>query len=85
MTTFFERVVAATKLTPLLAPFVVRRICVNQGVDASALGPSDLARILPKLAEAVARYLEPGQVPEMRDSLERLARSAPDTPGMKSA
>lgn len=77
MSSFFDRVVAATKLTPLLAPFVVRRVCVNQGISAAELGPPELRSILPKLAEAVERYLEPARVGEMREELDRLAGSAP--------
>lgn len=76
--TFFDRVAAATKLTPLLAPFVVRRICVNQGIVATELGPSDLRKMLPKLVEAVTQYLDPALVPAMRSELDALSRTSPD-------
>ena len=85
MTGFFDRVVAATRLSPMLAPFVVRRICVNQGISATELGPAELQRILPKLAEAIERYLEPARVGEMREALDRLAASAPDSTEKASA
>jgi hypothetical protein len=75
---FLDRVVSATKLSPLLAPFVVRRICVNQGVIAAELGPAELQRILPKLLEAVGQYLEPAVLAAARADLERLARSSSD-------
>ncbi len=76
--TFLDRAVSATRLSPLLAPFVVRRICVNQGATASELGPAELQRILPKLLEAVAQYLDPAAVAAARADLERLARSPND-------
>ncbi len=72
---FLDRVVSATRLTPLLAPFVVRRICVNQGVIAADMGPAELQRILPKLLEAVAQYVDPSALLEAKAELEQLARS----------
>gem|GEM_PF-4200187 len=70
----FNRVVAATKLSPLLAPHVVRRVCVSQGLVASDLEPADLPRLVPVLAQAAARYLDPTRVPEMESALATLAR-----------
>ena len=75
---FLDRAITATKLSPLLAPFVVRRVCVNQGVTASDLGPAELQRILPKLLEAVASYVDPAALAAARADLERLARSPND-------
>jgi hypothetical protein len=75
---FLDQVVSATKLSPLLAPFVVRRICVNQGVVAAELGGAELRRILPKLLEAIGQYLDPAAVAGARADLERLARSSSD-------
>lgn len=83
--TFFDQVVAATKLNPMLAPFVVRRICVNQDVVAAELDAAQLRRIMPKLVDAVVQYLEPAKVPAMREALERLARPGADDTGRRSA
>ena len=56
--TFFDRVVAATGLNELVAPFTVSRLLVRAGVhEPRNVGPGELSAALPELERGIGVYL----------------------------
>ena len=66
---FFDRVVEASGLVEMIAPYTVRRLLVRAGVHGDDLTPETLADALPHFEEGLAVYLTG---PDLDAALERL-------------
>ena len=55
--TLFDRVVAATGLNELVAPFTVSRLLVRAGFEPSELTGDQLQQALPELEQGISVYL----------------------------
>ena len=58
----FDRVVAASGLNELVAPFTVSRLLLRADVSPEALDADALARALPELERGIRPYLTDGEV-----------------------
>lgn len=54
----FERVVQASRLNELIAPFTVSRLLTRSDVVPARLTPHDLAEALPELERGLRVYLD---------------------------
>ena len=73
---FFDRVVAASRLNETIAPFAVSRLLLRADVDPGGLTPESLARALPHLEEGIAVYLRGEDLTSARRDLRALAEAA---------
>lgn len=71
-TTFFDEVVAATGLSPLIAPFTVTRLLLRARVSGE-LDPAGLARALPEIESGLRVYLGDSEVAAALERLRALA------------
>ncbi|HWG57233.1 MAG TPA: hypothetical protein VNT58_12015 [Gaiellaceae bacterium] len=60
--TFFDDVVEASGLAPLVAPFTITRLLIRAGVTPTAVDPLGLRQALPELERGLAVYLTPEQL-----------------------
>jgi hypothetical protein len=73
----FEEVVAASRLTPRVAPFTVRRLLMRAGVvPPENVTPDELRAALPAFRDGLGVYLEDAEIPEVLSDLETLTRRA---------
>ncbi len=70
----FEAVVAASRLSRLVAPFTIRRILLTQGVFPQRMTREELGRVLPSLFQALAMSLDAESLALARRDIEKLAR-----------
>ena len=68
-----DRVVEASGLMPLIAPFTVSRLLITADVSPRDLTPADLRRALPDLERGLAVYLSDEQLEEAGRRLRQLA------------
>lgn len=73
--TLFDEVVAASGLSPLIAPFTVTRLLVRAGASPRSLDRGGLVRALPELEKGLAVYLDEAKVAEAMSRLRALAGS----------
>jgi hypothetical protein len=71
----FDRVVQATGLNELVAPFTVSRLLLRAGVEPKQLTPDDLARALPELERGISVYLSTEDCEQAMERLRALSRS----------
>ena len=55
--TFFDRVVEASGLNEVVAPFTISRLLIRADAQPDHLGPADLAKALPELEQGIRVYL----------------------------
>lgn len=70
--TFFDEVVAATGLSPLIAPFTLTRLLLSAGVSGD-LDPAGLARALDEIERGLRVYLGDADVTAAMERLKPLA------------
>jgi hypothetical protein len=70
---YFDRVVAASGLSPVIAPFTISRLLVRADVLPDDLTPADLARALPVLEEGLSVYLRGDELERARRDVRALA------------
>ena len=68
-----DRVVEASGLMPLIAPFTVSRLLITADVSPRDLTPADLRRALPDLERGLAVYLSDEQLEDAGRRLRQLA------------
>ena len=73
---FFDRVVDASRLNETIAPFAVSRLLLRADVDPGELTPETLARALPQLEDGIAVYLRGEELESARRDLRALAEAA---------
>ena len=78
----FDDVVAATGLSPRIAPFVVRRVCSSVGFQALKMEKEHLRAIIPALAAAIRIYKPPEHVDRALRDLDRLLAGTQGTEGV---
>ncbi len=71
--TLFDEVVAASGLSPLVAPFTVTRLLVRTGASPRTLDRDDLVRALPEFEKGLAVYLDQGKLDAAMTRLRALA------------
>ena len=71
--TFFDRVVAASGLNEVVAPFTMSRLLIRADAHPDALGPADLARALPEIEQGIRVYLTDEEADEAVGKLRELA------------
>jgi len=69
----FDRVVAASGLNEVIAPFTISRLLVRADVPPGDLTPDALVRALPVLDEGLAVYLRGEELEHARQELRALA------------
>jgi hypothetical protein len=76
---FLDRVVAASGLMDLIAPFTIRRLLISAGVAPDEVTPAELATAMPHLERGLGVYLDDDQLRVALADLRRLAQeeSAP--------
>jgi hypothetical protein len=72
--TLFDRVVAATGLNELVAPFTVSRLLVRAGVEPRELTGGDLQQALPELEQGIRVYLSRAECEQAMTRLRALCR-----------
>jgi DNA-binding response OmpR family regulator len=70
-----ERVIAASGLSELLARSSVERACQRAGVDALAMTPDELKRVLPHIQRTLSLFLTPPQAEQRMEAIALLTRS----------
>lgn len=70
---FLDRVVQATRLNKLIAPFTVRRLLIKANVNPMRLDPAGVRKALPAFAEGLATFLPEDEVAAALKDLRRLA------------
>jgi hypothetical protein len=74
---FFDEVVAASGLSPVIAPFTLTRLLLRAGVREDGLGPTGLSQALTEIEDGLRVYLKPEQLEAAMARLRELAgRSA---------
>ncbi|HXH88525.1 MAG TPA: hypothetical protein VNI55_07970 [Gaiellaceae bacterium] len=73
--TFFDEVVAASGLTPLIAPFTVTRLLVRANATPRSLDRDHLRRALPEFEKGLAVYLDEAKVAAAMQRLRALANA----------
>ena len=68
-----DRVIEASGLMDLIAPFTIRRLLIKADVTPHELTPDDLNRALPHLEQGLRVYLDSDQLDEALSRLRRLA------------
>ena len=69
----FDRVVEASGLARVIAPFTITRLLVRAGVVPRGLEPSDLQRALPELDAGLRVYLSAEKAAQAMEEIRRLA------------
>ncbi len=72
-TPFFDRIVAASGLSPVIAPFTMSRLLVRADVLPEAVTPDELARALPVVEEGLGVYLRGADLERARRDVRALA------------
>lgn len=67
----FDQVVAASRLSRVIAPFTMSRLLISAGVLPDEMTPQDLSRAMPKLEIGLSLYL---QGEELERSLSDIGR-----------
>jgi hypothetical protein len=70
-----DRVVEASGLMSLIAPFTIRRLLIKADVTPDELTPDDLERAMPQLEQGLSVYLDSEQLEEAVSRLRELAAS----------
>ena len=70
----FERVVAASRLNQLVAPYTIRRLLIRSNVSPEELTPEGLEQALPRLEQGLAVYLKGDEHAQAMQSLRSLAQ-----------
>ena len=71
--TLLDRVVEASGLMELIAPFTIRRLLISAGVSPQDVTPADLAKAMPDLERGLGVYLDDDQLARALGNLRRLA------------
>ncbi len=74
--TFFDRVVEASGLNEVVAPFTMSRLLIRADAQPDALRPADLARALPEIEQGIRVYLPDEEAEEAVGKLRALAGEA---------
>lgn len=70
----FDQLVVASGISPLVAPFTVRRLLMRADVvPPEAVTPEQLAVALPNFREGLAVYLADAELQEALERIDRLA------------
>ena len=69
----FDRVVEASGLNDVIAPFTVSRLLISAGVVPDELTPEALATVLPYLEHGLAVYLRGEELEEAMRAIRALA------------
>lgn len=70
----FDRVVAASGLNELVAPFTISRLLLRADVQPRAVTPDDLERALPELESGLRVYLDESAVSQAVTRMRELTR-----------
>lgn len=70
----FDEIVAASRLSPLLAPFTMTRLLVKAGFSPQRVTHDELGEALPVIRDGLATYLDEHELEEAMSALERLSR-----------
>ncbi len=70
--TLFEKVVRASRLESIIAPFTVRQVCAAEGFVGREMTSAVLIRILPSLETALSLRLEEKEPAEAMAELQAL-------------
>ncbi|HWH04951.1 MAG TPA: hypothetical protein VNT23_00780 [Gaiellaceae bacterium] len=70
---FFDEIIAASGLAPLVAPFTITRLLIKAGVTPARVDAAGLQKALPELERGLAVYLAPEQLEEALARLRDLA------------
>ncbi len=73
---FFDRVVEASGLNEVVAPFTMSRLLIRADAQPDDLRPEDLARALPEIERGIRVYLSEDEAAEAVDKLRALAAAA---------
>ena len=74
--TLFDRVVEASGLNEVVAPFTISRLLIRADAQPEALAPADLARALPEIERGIRVYLTDEEAEEAVGKLRALAAEA---------
>jgi hypothetical protein len=72
--TLFEKVIAASGLSEVFARGTIKRACSRVGVNAESMTPSELARALPSIEQALAVFLPADQKDSRMQAIRALSR-----------
>jgi hypothetical protein len=72
--TLFEKVIAVSGLSEVFARGTIKRACSRVGVNAETMSPSELARALGSIEQALAVFLPPDQKDSRMQAIRSLAR-----------
>ena len=81
METLFDRVVAATNLSGLIATGAVRRAFERVGVNVNTLAPSDIPKAIASLRQCLSVYFPPDEVEKHLVEIIKLSRTTHHTRG----
>lgn len=74
----FDQIVRATRLTPLVAPFTVKRLLMRVGVfDVRTLTPAALEKAMPHFQTGLAAYLPSPELERAIADLRAIAQLHP--------
>ena len=73
---FFDRIVAATGLNELIAPFTVTRLLLRADVDTKHVTPDEFAKALPEFERGIGVYLSDEVAAAAMERLRALAAPA---------
>jgi hypothetical protein len=73
--TLFDKVIAASGLSEVFARGTIKRACSRVGVNAEAMSPTELARALGSIEQALAVFLPADQKDSRMQAIRSLARS----------
>jgi hypothetical protein len=69
----FDRVVEATGLSSVVAPFTVSRLLLRADVQVETLTPQELSRALPEIERGLAVYLRDEELERAVEAVRALA------------
>jgi hypothetical protein len=72
----FDRVVEASGLMPVIAPYTISRLLVSARISPRDLTPGELRAVLPDLERGLAVYLDPEPLEQALVRLRGLADGA---------
>jgi hypothetical protein len=72
--TLYEKVIAASGLSEVFARGTIKRACSRVGVNAETMNPSELARALPSIEQALAVFLPADQKDARMQAIRVLSR-----------
>lgn len=72
----FDEVVAASRLSHVIARFTVSRLLISAGVLPAEMTLRELAQAMPRLEEGLAVYLEGDELTAVMREIRRLAAQA---------